>query len=162
MIGLALSLTLLAPARAPCPDLSGHFVVQGEDGRVQVRVVQWRCDSVAISYEIHSAGDSSNTHHRFRVDNRPRLDPGWFGDPRRRKTTAAFRADTLVLAAPADSAELPEWTEARLYLLPSRELCLRFTGPIPAFGGDSRAGRVLIEGQAGENDAADRSDGYGC
>ena len=158
---LALILSLL-PLSTPtsCPDLNGHYIKQGEDGRVHMRIVQEGCETISLEYFIYSHPDSSRTQHHFRLDGMAHPDGGWFGAPWSRPVQARFFGDTLALSAvPHDS--IAEWNEARFNLLTSGELCVRFDEPPRAHFHAKTMGRVNGEGEAAENDAATRSD-LGC
>jgi hypothetical protein len=56
-----------------CPDLSGRYVLQGEDGRVLVTIRQDRCGKVTIKW-----GDD-DVEHGLRLDGTFRRDIAWFG-----------------------------------------------------------------------------------
>ena len=45
---ISLALCLFAASASACPNLSGHYVLQGQDGRVRYAVRQQGCDRVEI------------------------------------------------------------------------------------------------------------------
>ena len=147
---------LFQPAHSPCPQLAGHYVLQGADGRVHIRIEQVACEGVSIDYYVFSFPDSSHTLHRLRLDGKPHPDGGWFGMSGSRPVLARFIGDTLALSA-ARHDSTAEWNEARFHVLPSGDLCERFDEPPSAHLRGDTAARVKGEGQAAEDVAASRS-----
>lgn len=75
---------LTASARA-CPNLSGHYVLQGEDGEVHYTVIQQGCDRVEIQRTDTYLGEKSAVETQvFIVDGKPHGKAGtinhWVGD----------------------------------------------------------------------------------
>jgi hypothetical protein len=48
----SLLILLLVSMQATCPDLSGKYVIQGEDGRVYFTISQLRCESIRIGHQM--------------------------------------------------------------------------------------------------------------
>ena len=79
---LALPLTfVLQLAYAPCADLSGRYTISGEDGSVDVRIVQTRCERVAVSWESSMTPRRPVTHS-ITLDGVLRESISWFGSDR--------------------------------------------------------------------------------
>src|ERR1051325_5496317 len=100
---IPLGLYLHALIAAPCPDLSGTYHIQGEDGYVTVVVAQSGCDRVVIEWNILSYPDTAFSRHSFLLDGKMRPDTGWFGDRGRQLTPASFVGDSIVLRTAATS-----------------------------------------------------------
>src|SRR5687767_12007985 len=86
-----------ALSQRPCADLSGRYVIQGEDGRVYVTIEQPRCDTVMIVWLTRSIYGTSRTRRHLKLDGRSRAAQGWFRQAGSFVTAAEFRSDTLTL-----------------------------------------------------------------
>ena len=82
-------------AEGACPDLSGQYHIQGEDGSVTVAIKQTRCERLSLEWWIVSYDHRSKTLHRFILDGRFRADTGWFGERNRHRSSARFNGPTL-------------------------------------------------------------------
>jgi hypothetical protein len=122
-------LLLQQPSASPrlCPDLSGHYVLQGEDGHVDVIIEQTGCERLALEWNIFSYPDTAPSRHVLRLDGRFHPDTGWFGSPGSQLTSARFIGDTLHLVAKASNASrarsLP-WEQS--FVTIGDDLCTRF------------------------------------
>jgi hypothetical protein len=79
---VSLALCLFAASASACPNLSGHYVLQGQDGRVRYAVRQQGCDRVEIDRYLGEA--SAVETHVFIVDGKPHGKAGtinhWVGN----------------------------------------------------------------------------------
>src|SRR5262245_59333437 len=89
-------LPLLLARSAACPDLSGRYAFDTEDGpSVDVIVNQVACRAITIVWREHSADSlRADRTHRYQLDGRFRPDSGWFSQEPR-FTAASFIGDTL-------------------------------------------------------------------
>jgi hypothetical protein len=91
-----LPLLLLTFLAAPCPDLSGNYILQGEDGRVRVKIEQTRCERVTIT-RVSSSYAGTAERHRLKLNGVVQADSGWFGGRERNRVIAKFVGNELVL-----------------------------------------------------------------
>jgi hypothetical protein len=157
---LLLLLQQSASPRIPCPDLSGNYVIQGEDGRVYVSIVQNRCKRVAIEWNNNP---SARSKHVLVLDGQFHADGGWFGFRGRQLTSAQLHSDKLeIVAKPTKSADTSTflWKHV-LERLPNGDLCTWLVDShgnrLPAM----LAARTKSKGRVGEVEAARRSE-EGC
>ena|SRR5438876_1160890 len=157
LIGFLLLLQQASTLQSTCPDLSGRYVEQGEDGRVYISIKQTRCETIEIDRVASSYLGSSREIHVLRLDGKFHEDISWFGDREKQVTAATFRSKLLELIARSDKA-----TDASAFLwklafelLSNGDLCERF---LDSHGSSSSvAGRQRSSGQSAEDEAARRS-----
>ena len=82
---ISLALCLFAASASACPNLSGHYVLQGEGGRVHYAVRQRGCDRVEIDRTATYLGETSAVETQvFIVDGKPHGKTGtinrWVGN----------------------------------------------------------------------------------
>src|SRR5262245_31129588 len=82
-----------------CPDLSGRYMIQGEDGQVHISIEQERCDRATIRREIGYLGTITGEKHLLRLDGTVQEDPPWFGETERYQTSAKFNDSVLHIEA---------------------------------------------------------------
>ena len=82
-------------ARSQCPNLSGKYVLQGEDGQVQITIVQHECDLVEIVRTSNYLGEVSSETHDLTTDGKERKDSPWFGGAEQYRTSARFVGSAL-------------------------------------------------------------------
>ena len=82
-----------------CPDLSGRYMIQGEDGQVYFSIKQTRCDRASIRREIGYLGTITGEKHLLRLDGSFQEDPPWFGEEEPYKTSAKFNDSALHIEA---------------------------------------------------------------
>jgi hypothetical protein len=87
------------PAGARCPNLTGEYVIQGEDGQVHISIQQERCDRLTIRRETGYLGTITGEKHVLILDGLFQDDPPWFGGTERYKTLAQFNDSTLHIQA---------------------------------------------------------------
>lgn len=90
-------------AQSACPDLTGRYVMQYQDGRVYVTISQVRCESMQIDtrsqyqYEPVVIG-----RHKLRLDGEFRQDTGWNGSTSKQLTATKLRDGVLeIVTKPA-------------------------------------------------------------
>jgi hypothetical protein len=157
---LLLSLQHPTNQRIVCPDLSGQYIIQGEDGRVFVNIVQTRCKRIAIEW---NNDPSASSRHILALDGRFHVDSGWFGSGERLLTSARMRSGGLeIITKPAKSADTKAylWKHV-LELLPNGDLCTRLTESNESSASAVLAARRKTSGKVGEAEAAHRSE-KGC
>jgi hypothetical protein len=155
---------LLMPAggsgQVTCPDLTGRYVIQGEDGRVYLTIEQKRCAVVSIEWTTsYLSNKPRRSTHTLSLDGAFHRDRGWFGASEDQLTSAQFRGSALELVAkPLDdrSGARRGW-RMRLELLPNRDLCSSHQQDGYDRWSASIAGRMSGSGRQAEEAAAARS-----
>jgi hypothetical protein len=82
-----------------CPDLSGKYIFQGEDGQVHISIEQERCDRVAIRRETGYLGTITSEKHVLKLDGTVQKDSPWLGSTDQYKTAAKFNDSALQIEA---------------------------------------------------------------
>lgn len=160
MNALYLSLLLLhAGGQQPaCPNLSGDYVIQGQDGRVRVSIQQTACKKIAVSWVSTLPGNNAGAAHHLSLDGVFHSDSGWFNGSEGQSTAAVFQKNVLEISERprgATAADPIEWT-LRIEKLPNADICTRFVqGSIKI---TSLAAKRRGTTVAAENDAARRSE----
>jgi hypothetical protein len=92
-----------ASAQAGCPDLTGRYVMQYEDGRVHVTIAQVRCESLQLdtrSQYLHEPVVVGR--HKLRLDAEFHDDTGWNGSTAKQLTSTKLRDGILeIVTRPA-------------------------------------------------------------
>jgi len=86
---------------AECPDLSGRYTIQGEDGQVHIYIEQTHCDRVTIRRESGYLGTITSEKHVLKLDGTVQPDSRWFGSSDQYKSSAKFVKRTLQIEATA-------------------------------------------------------------
>ena len=84
-----------------CSDLSGKYMIQGEDGQVHISIEQERCDRVTIRRESGYLGTITSEKHVLKLDGTVQEDSPWFGSTNQYKTSAKFNNSALQIEARA-------------------------------------------------------------
>jgi hypothetical protein len=88
------------PATAQCPNLSGRYIIQGEDGQVHIRIEQMACRSIKIVRNTGDLGTVTSETHALTLDGTVRADSPWFGSSDKCcETSARFSGSRLVVEA---------------------------------------------------------------
>ena len=151
---IVLSLLTSSLSGSNCPDLSGKFVLQGEDGRVLLNIIQTRCDDIRVSRTTTNFAGSFRETHRLKLDGVARADSGWFGFRERNQVRARFEGEVLVLEIKFQSNPKAV-TRYSLRLTPDRNICSETADPVMT--SYFIQARVVWSGAEGEVDAARRS-----
>ena len=77
-------------ARASCLNLSGDYVIQGEDGDVHIAIEQHQCDRIEIIRRNNYLGTTTSETHKLRIDGQEQEDSPWFGGREQYRTSAKF------------------------------------------------------------------------
>ncbi|HYR43127.1 MAG TPA: carboxypeptidase-like regulatory domain-containing protein, partial [Terriglobia bacterium] len=85
--------------RSQCPDLSGNYMIQGEDEQVHISVKQERCDRINIVRNSGYPGTITSEAHVLKLDGKVQEDSPWMGSTDRYKTSAKFDGSVLQLQA---------------------------------------------------------------
>src|SRR5262245_56324689 len=95
--------TEAVPTTPKCPDLSGRYMIQGEDGQVYISIEQKLCDRASIRREIGYLGTKIGEKHLLKLDGTVQEDPQWFGEAEPYKTSAEFNDSALHIEARGNS-----------------------------------------------------------
>jgi hypothetical protein len=169
LVAGAMALVLMLPilsggsasAQAACPNLTGRYVMQYEDGRVHVTIAQVRCESMQIdtrSQYLHEPAVIGR--HKLRLDGEFRADTGWNGSTSKQLTSTKLRDGILeIVTKPAkpDDPRAITW-QVQFRRLDDGDLC-QITKDVF----DRRRRAALIRGTAADAEAiaAARSE-QGC
>jgi hypothetical protein len=159
LLTLLLLVQQSAMPHVACPNLSGRYVIQWEDGRVYPIIAQTRCDRIKIDWVVSSYMGTSRTTHVLPLDGKFHVDSGWFGEREKRLTSAQFRSGVLEIVSKSEQskgAAAFAW-KMSFELLPDKDLCKKFfdSSGVPSV---RRAARQKGKDQAGEDEAAQRSE----
>jgi len=86
-------------ARSECPDLSGNYMIQGQDGQVHIDIEQERCDRVTIRRDNGYLGTITSERHVLKLDGAVQEDSAWLGSTGKATTAAKFNDSVLQLEA---------------------------------------------------------------
>jgi hypothetical protein len=108
-----------ALAGPPCPNLSGNYMIQGEDGQVHIAIEQHGCDRIDIVRKNNYLGEITSETHNLKLDGQERKDSPWFGGSEQYSTSAKFIGSRLQIKARTTGGS----TLTMIYsLAPSRDL----------------------------------------
>lgn len=90
-------------AGAQCPNLSGAYVLQGEDGQVHISIRQRGCESITIVRKTgYPDTPMVSETHALTLDGKTQPDAPWYGESARQvRTSAKFVRSELVIEAKA-------------------------------------------------------------
>ncbi len=83
------------PDQPPCPNLSGNYVAQGEDGQVHIAITQHECDRIEIIRKSNYLGTMTSETHSLMLDGKERKDSPWLGGAEQDTTSARFIGSQL-------------------------------------------------------------------
>ena len=158
LLSLLVLLHQASSTPSTCPNLSGRYVIQGEDGQVFISIVQTRCARIVIEWNYGSPAGPGSSTHVLALDARFHADGGWFGGGRQ-QTSAGFRSGKLeIVARPLKSADTSVFIWKQV-LEPARgDLCTRFLDSHAKSWSAILAGRSKAPGSSGADEAAGRSE----
>jgi len=92
-----------ASAQAGCPDLTGRYVMQYENGRVYITAAQVRCESLQLDIRSQYLYEPVvAARHKLRLDGEFREDTGWNGSTSKQLTSTKLRNGVLeIVTKPA-------------------------------------------------------------
>lgn len=82
-----------------CPNLSGSYIVVGEDGQVQISIEQHECDEITIVRKSTYLGTTTSEKHVLKLDGKLQEDSPWLGGTEPYKTRAKFVGSKLQVKA---------------------------------------------------------------
>ena len=130
----------------PCVDLSGRYVLQGEDGQVFVTIDQTECQRIAIDWGGSVEHQLKSDKHDLALDGEFHDDADWFGEQGRQSTSATFVGWGIQLVGkPTSTADTFVWKH-NLDPLPNGDLCSRFLDPHLEGWSNSRLQRSSARG----------------
>jgi hypothetical protein len=94
-----LTATRAVMAKAPCPNLSGNYLIQGEDGQVKISINQHGCDRIKIVRRSGYLGTTTAEKHSLRLDATNQKDSPWLGEAEKCRTSAKFVGSELQVEA---------------------------------------------------------------
>lgn len=86
-------LMLLSQVALPakrCPNFSGKYLIQGEDGQVHISIKQTGCERIIYKRESNYLEEKSFDRHDLRLDGIPRNDASWIGETDKEMISAQF------------------------------------------------------------------------
>jgi hypothetical protein len=99
VIAIASATTHSALANAQCPNLSGKYVVQGEDGQIHLVIDQHECDRINILEKTNYLGTITTETHTLKLNGKEQKDSGWMGGTEDYRTSAKFVGSSLKITA---------------------------------------------------------------
>lgn len=99
LVAIVTSLTRDAAGSPKCPNLSGNYMIQGEDGQVHISIEQLRCDRITIVRKSGYLGKISFEKHTLNLDGNDQKDSPWLGSSEHFKTSAKFVGSKLEVKA---------------------------------------------------------------
>lgn len=88
-----------ASAGPQCPNLSGDYLLQGEDGQVRITIDQLDCDRVDIIRKNNYMGTLTSEKHALKLDGKEQEDSPWLGGAEQCRTVARFVGAELQVKA---------------------------------------------------------------
>ena len=76
---ISLAATNNATASPQCPNLSGDYIIQGEDGQVNIAIQQHECDRINIVRKSNYFGRITSEKHMLKLDGKDQQDSPWLG-----------------------------------------------------------------------------------
>src|SRR5947207_6013163 len=111
-----------------CPDLSGAYIITGEDGSTRVVITQTACQQVVIDWYTRAEAGNTRSRRDLRLDGVFRRAPSQVRglDPQLTAATFDSTGALRVLSQPlADSAKTDVRKREAFVLLSTRDLCYR-------------------------------------
>lgn len=105
LVAMATSLTATRDATGSpkCPNLSGNYMIQGEDGQVHISIDQRRCDRITIVRKSGYLGKITFEKHTLNLDGIDQKDSPWLGGSEQFRTSARFVGSKLEVKARTSS-----------------------------------------------------------
>jgi hypothetical protein len=96
---ISLAATHDAAAGPQCPNLSGNYMIQGEDGQVHIAIDQHECDRISIVRKNNYLGTITSETHTLKLDGQDQKDSPWLGSTEQYRTSAKFVGAELQVKA---------------------------------------------------------------
>src|SRR5437667_3380061 len=94
----------LAFATDRCPDFSGKYVIQGEDGQVFITITQQGCRQMTVERTNNYLGTITREKHTLKLDGVFHPDSSWYGGVDKEKSAAKFVSGKLELVVASASS----------------------------------------------------------
>ena len=88
-----------ALASPSCPNLSGKYTLQGEDGQVHIAIEQHGCGHIDIVRRSTYLGATTTETHALKLDGQEQKDSPWLGGREQYRTSARFVGSQLQIRA---------------------------------------------------------------
>ena len=121
-LALAIFLSICGYANAAdvCPNLSGQYVIQGEDGQVHLTITQVGCEQIRIDRTANYLGKTTREQHNLKIDGKFQNDSPWLGSSDGNQTSAKFSSAALeIIVRPLSARTDAEFSAKFLYVLRS-------------------------------------------
>jgi hypothetical protein len=103
-----------------CPNLTGRYLIQGDDGQVSLTISQKGCDEIRIDRTVNHLGKTTTEHHNLRLDGKFQSDTPWPGNSEPPQTAAKFISAALeIIVKPLSSKTDSEISAKFLYVVRS-------------------------------------------
>lgn len=96
---ILLAVASAAMASPECPNLSGNYMIQGEDGQVHIAIEQHECDRINIVRKSGYLGKITSETHILKLDGKDQKDLSWLGGREQYMTSAKFVGSELQIKA---------------------------------------------------------------
>lgn len=150
LLSIGIGAVLFAPE---CPNLTGRYRLNGEDGYVAITITQPNCQSITIDWMIYSYRDTTPGIHTLEVDGRYRRHQRWFGGTDSTWNAASWRGEHLEITSnEARDGSGPVPWELALGLTAKGNLCVGHRRG-PTVRGQA-AGRVGGRAENGPDDSS--------
>jgi hypothetical protein len=123
-IGILIFMPHLAFAADRCPDFSGKYMNQGEDGQVFYTITQQGCQQMTIERTNNYLGTITKERHKVKLDGVFHPDSSWYGGRDKEKSSAKFVSGKLELVVASASSGKIFWKEAWEFL-PDGNIAMR-------------------------------------
>ena len=94
-IGILMVISYLASGAAQCPDFSGQYTLFGEDGQVDITIMQSDCKQIRIERRANYLGTITAETHVLVLDGQFHDDTSWYGAVDKVRTAARLYRVTL-------------------------------------------------------------------
>jgi len=117
--GLSIFLSLCGFVNAAdlCPDLTGQYLIQGDDGPIRLTISQTGCEEIRIDRTANHLGKITTEQHNLRIDGKFQSDTPWLGSSDRIQTSAKFISAALeIIVRPLSAKTDSEISAKFLYV----------------------------------------------
>ena len=116
LIGILILMPRLAFATDRCPDFSGRYMIQGEDGQVFITITQQGCRQMTVERTNNYLGTITKERHTLKLDGVLHPDSSWYGGTDKEKSSAKFVSGKLELVVASASSGKVFWKESWEFL----------------------------------------------
>jgi len=109
-----------AIAQGQWPNFSGQYLIQDQNGQVQLTITQTGCSQIRIDRRATSRGRTTTEQHTLKIDGQVQNDTPWMGSADRLQTSAKFVSAALeIVARPAAPKSPSDFAWRRLLVVRS-------------------------------------------